>query len=126
MREAIREAFKSGMTPGDVHRAVFEEHNEHLHDTEHAKHHALTDFRLPEKEWAAFKKHQADGGGVIDSAALLRDYMHACFNDDQESVWHMTPHIIKAWLKEKGHLEPRGEGVIMQGVYEEAKTDVGI
>lgn len=98
-------------------RLLMAKHAETLAAKEAAKSHFFHTFRLSDKEWADFKAHMLDGGGLDDDADLALKVANAFYNDDQDTFWSELPHLIKAGWKRRGQFQQvPGGGTIMNGV----------
>lgn len=103
-KAAARQLLK--MNKADMMRLLCDEHNVCLHEDEVAKTHALESFTLDVTEWDKFKAHMLDGGGVLEDGDIARLILTALMDDNQVEFWKHLPHLVKHWLKVKGHIEP--------------------
>jgi len=104
-RDAAR-ALVRGVAPHEVIALLNEERNRLLHEEEAAKDHALVEFRLQAEEWAQFRAHMLDGGGVIEERELHDVVVAALMSDDQATFWREAVHVLKAALKRAGRVVP--------------------
>jgi hypothetical protein len=84
---------------------------------EQAKTQPLTATKFTPTELTALKAHLMDGGGVTDSRQLCTDFLNYLHDEKWTEFVQMMPHVIKAWMKEKGLVVPTktGEGVMTTG-----------
>ncbi len=98
------------LSPQEIAAVLHSAANSSQHKSEHAKAHPLQTVELTAEEVAALCAHLLDGGGVIDpdcevhgDRSLFGLWMQALHDKDWPAIRHLMPHIIKSWMKVKGH-----------------------
>lgn len=86
--------------------------NEDLHAAELAKQHPLVKSKFSKEDLVQLKSYLLDGGGVIDDSLLVKSVMQALMDDDFDTLLREMPHVVKAWLKQRGALAPLSGGMV--------------
>jgi hypothetical protein len=106
---ALDELLANGGLRGALEVLVQREHAR-LHSEEDAKDHPLKAFALSDAEWADFRAHVLDGGGVVDDVEVRQRLHQALYSDNQAEFWPLLVHWLKSRLKTMGSVRPLPHG----------------
>lgn len=113
------------LNPGEAIALLAKAHNAHLYEAEKGKKHPLSDFTIPDNEWAQLRDHVIDGGGVIEDSDLHTEILNSILQNDQKVFWPALIHVLKSYLKIKGRIQPlAGGGVFMSGAQHSGTLEI--